>query len=70
MKDLTRRDLERRKAFNLVIATMFPGDDSKPLRRALRKCRSPEDVQAVPGISIEKAEEFSRTVWPHTVSPD
>lgn len=55
---ITRRDLNRRKAFNKAIATMFPGDENKSIRRALRKCRSSEEVRKIPGIPIEDAEQF------------
>ena len=57
---ITRRDLNRRKAFNKVIAAMFSGDENKSIRRALRKCRSSEEVRKIPGIPIEDAELFIR----------
>lgn len=62
---ITRRDLKRREAFNGAIATMFAGDENKPLRRALRKCHSVDAIREIPGIPPEKAEAFIHLFWPH-----
>ena len=61
--NITRRNLERRKRFNSAIATMFAGDENKAIRRALRICKNPDEVRAIPDLQLEKAESFINLIW-------